>query len=126
MLEGRSGKIVNVSSIAGLATAVAATTPYAATKAAVIALTKRFALELGPHGINVNAICPGFVVIDMSVGSAVGDVDQLGGRAMLRRAGRPDDIAYAALFLASEEASFVAAQVLTVDGGRMDFLSHSA
>jgi 3-oxoacyl-[acyl-carrier protein] reductase len=126
MIERKSGKIVNISSIAALGTAAVGTTAYAATKAAMIALTKRCALEMGPHGINVNAICPGFVVTDMALGSAAGNVEQFSSRAVLRRVGRPEDVAYAALYLASEEASFVTAQVLTVDGGRMDFLSHSA
>jgi 3-oxoacyl-[acyl-carrier protein] reductase len=126
MIDRRSGKIVNIASIAGLGTALSDTTPYAATKAAVIALTKRLALELGPHGINVNAICPGFIRTDMAAAS----VDERGfeaiaGKAMLRRIGRPEDIAAAALFLASDEAGFITAQILTVDGGRTDFLSHS-
>ena len=126
MIERRSGKIVNIASIAGLGTALPNTTPYAATKAAVLALTKRLALELGPHGINVNAICPGFIRTEMAAAS----VDEHGfeaiaAKAMLGRIGRPEDIAAAALFLASDEADFITAQILTVDGGRTDFLSHS-
>jgi len=120
---------VNIASIAGFGTALADTTPYAATKAAVITLTKRFALELGPHGITVNAISPGFIRTDMATAMAGGDteamLDAVARKAMLRRVGLPEDIAYAVLFLASDEASFISAQVLTVDGGRMDFLSHS-
>ncbi len=126
MIERRSGKIVNIASIAALGTALPDTTPYAMTKAAVITLTKRLALELGPHGINVNAICPGFIRTEMAAAS----VDERGfeaiaGKAMLGRIGRPEDIAAAALFLASDEAAFITAQILTVDGGRTDFLSHS-
>jgi NAD(P)-dependent dehydrogenase (short-subunit alcohol dehydrogenase family) len=90
----------------------------------VIALTKRLALELGSHGINVNGICPGFIRTDMAPAS----VDERGfeviaGRAMLRRIGRPEDIAAAALYLASDEAAFITAQILTPDGGRTNFLS---
>ena len=129
MIERRCGRIVNIASIAGFGTALADTTPYAATKAAVITLTKRFALELGPHGITVNAISPGFIRTDMATAMAGGDteamLDAVARKAMLRRVGLPEDIAYAVLFLASDEASFISAQVLTVDGGRMDFLSHS-
>lgn len=130
MISQRYGKIINVSSIAAFGTTVAGTTPYAATKAAVVALTKRLALELGPHGINVNAICPGFIRTDMSLPAAPSEavqarVARLAGKAMLRRVGEPEDIARSALFLASDDSSFVTAQVLTVDGGRMDFLSHS-
>ena len=129
MIERRYGKIVNITSLAGLATAVAETTPYAITKAAAISLTKRLALELGPHGINVNAIAPGFVRTEML--QFLDDYDDrarletLSKKAILNRIGTPEDIANAALFLASDESSFITAQVFTVDGGRMDFLSHS-
>lgn len=130
MTARRYGKIVNISSIAAFGTAFADTTPYATTKAAAIALTKRLALELGPHGINVNAICPGSVRTEMSVSGGRAEELEAGlaniaSKAMLGRIGEPEDIAYSALFLASDEASFITAQVLTVDGGRTDFLSHS-
>ncbi|MFQ5899090.1 MAG: SDR family NAD(P)-dependent oxidoreductase [Candidatus Methylomirabilia bacterium] len=130
MIERRYGKIVNIASIAGLGTALPDTTPYAATKGAIIALTKRLALELGPHGITVNAIAPGFIRTDMTVSSgqreeAEAGLVNLASRAMLGRIGEPEDVAHSALFLASDEASFITGQVLTVDGGRTDFLSHS-
>lgn len=130
MMERRYGKIVNVSSIAALGTTMPDTTPYAATKAAVISLTKRLALELGPYGINVNAICPGFVRTEMAAsGRTPEEMDarfaSVVSKTMLGRVGEPEDIAYSALFLASDEASFITGQVLTADGGRMDFLSHS-
>ena len=130
MLERKQGKIVNVTSIAGLATAVADTTPYALSKAAVVSLTKRLAFELGPHGINVNGIAPGFVRTDMldSVGSThdAARIESMCQRAVLGRLGHPREIASVVLFLASEEASFMTGQVLTVDGGRVDFLSRSS
>jgi len=130
MIERRSGRIVNISSLAALGTAVAGTTPYAATKAAVLSLTKRAALELGGYGITVNAICPGFIRTDMlaSVGAPddAARIAALEKKTMLGRIGTPEDIAGCVVFLASEEASFVTAQVLTVDGGRLDFLTHSA
>jgi 3-oxoacyl-[acyl-carrier protein] reductase len=130
MIERRYGKIVNVSSIAALGTTMPDTTPYAATKAAVIALTKRLALELGPYGINVNAICPGFIRTEMAAsGRTPEEMDarfaSVVSKTMLGRVGEPEDIAYSALFLASDEASFITGQVLTADGGRTDFLSHS-
>ena len=132
MAERGAGKIVNISSLAGLGTAVPETTPYGLTKAAVISLTKRMAFELGPKGINVNAICPGFIQTDM-LASIAGSAESLAaslaapaGKAALGRVGQPDDIAGGALFLSSEESSFITAQVLTIDGGRMDFLTHSA
>jgi len=129
MIERHFGKIVNLSSIAGLGTAVLNSTPYAMTKAAVIALTKRLAFELGPDGINVNAITPGFIRTEM-LQLCGDDVDQarldaLSSKAVLNRIGTPEDIANAALFLASDESAFMTAQVLTVDGGRTDFMTHS-
>lgn len=130
MIQRHYGKIINISSVAGLGTAVSDNTPYAATKAAVNILTKRLALELGPHGINVNAICPGYVRTDMTLSTAPpeevkANFATAAGKAMLARIGAPEDIAHSVLFLASDEASFVTAQVLAVDGGRVDFLSHS-
>jgi len=130
MMKKRYGKIVNISSLAGLGTALVGTTLYAATKAAVIILTKRLALELGPHGINVNAIAPGHIMTDMTVaGRSPAEVKERSRyfeeHTMLRREGEPEDIANAVLFLASDEASFITGQVLTVDGGRTDFLTHS-
>jgi 3-oxoacyl-[acyl-carrier protein] reductase len=129
MIERRYGKIVNLSSLAGLGTAVAETTPYAITKAAVISLTKRLAFELGPHGINVNAIAPGFVRTEMlrflDNEEDRARLETLGKKAILNRVGTPEDIANTALFLASDESSYMTAQILTVDGGRMDFLTHS-
>ncbi len=129
MKQRRWGRIINLSSLAALGTALAGTTFYAATKAAVIILSRRFALELGPHGITVNAVAPGFIVTDMvTEGRSAGEVEKtlaaMAGKAMVRRTGHPDDIAHAVSFLASEQAGFVTAQVLTVDGGRMDYIGH--
>jgi len=128
MIARRYGKIINLSSIAGLGTAMLDTTPYAITKAAVVSLTKRLALELGPHGINVNAISPGVVRTEMLQLLEDRDrarIDMLSKKAILNRIGAPEDIAGVALFLASDESSYMTAQILTVDGGRMDFLTHS-
>ena len=131
MIQRRYGRIVNLASIAGLGTSFAGTSGYAATKAAVITLTKRLALELAVYNITVNAIAPGFIKTDMALRSGVttqarSDLEAITRKTMLGRLGEPEDIAHAALFLASDEASFITAQTLTVDGGRMDFLSHSA
>jgi NAD(P)-dependent dehydrogenase (short-subunit alcohol dehydrogenase family) len=127
MVERGYGRIVNIASVAGLVTNVVDNTPYAASKAAVITLTKRLALELGPHGVTANAICPGFIRTEMALW---GDADErlaaFASKAVVGRVGEPDDIAHAALFLASEEAGFITGQVITVDGGRTDFFSHSA
>lgn len=118
------GRIVNVASVAGLGTAAAGTTFYAATKAAVIVLTRRFAMELGPHGVTVNAVAPGFVPTDMAAGRTEADLAAIAAKAMVRRVGKPEDIANAVAFLVSPDSGFVTAQVLTVDGGRMDYIGH--
>jgi 3-oxoacyl-[acyl-carrier protein] reductase len=125
MKARRFGRIVNVASIAALGTAMAGTTFYAATKAAVVVLTRRFALELGAHGITVNAIAPGFVLTDMAAaGRTEADFAAIAARTMMRRIGRPEDIAHAVAFLVAPESGFLTAQVLTVDGGRMDYIGH--
>jgi len=130
MKARKSGSIVNLTSIAALGTAMQGTTFYAATKAAVSILTKRFALELGSFGINVNAVAPGFILTDMvAVGRTEEElrktVESMGTRTMLGRVGNPEDIASAVAFLASPDAAFITGQILTVDGGRTDFLTHS-
>ena len=130
MKARKSGSIVNLVSIAALGTAMQGTTFYAATKAAVVILTKRFALELGPLGITVNAVAPGFILTDMvSAGKTPEELRQLldavAARSVLGRTGTPDDVASVAAFLASPDAAFMTGQILTVDGGRMDFLTHS-
>ena len=124
MKARRFGRIINVASIAGIGMATPGTTFYAATKAAVIVLTRRFALDLGTHGITVNAIAPGFIASDMARQSGA-DFNAIAAKAMVRRVGTPEDIAAAAAFLASEDAGFITAQVLTVDGGRMDYVAHA-
>jgi NAD(P)-dependent dehydrogenase (short-subunit alcohol dehydrogenase family) len=123
------GRIVNLTSVAALGTAMAGTTFYAATKAAVIVLTRRFAMDLGPHGITVNAIAPGFIITEMATaGRSEEEMARvnaaIAAKAMTGRVGRPEDIANAAAFLCSPDSGFVTAQVLTVDGGRMDYTGH--
>ncbi|HZS51049.1 MAG TPA: 3-oxoacyl-ACP reductase family protein [Bryobacterales bacterium] len=129
MKEKKSGSIVNITSIAALGTAMHGTTFYAATKAAVIILTKRFALELGPFGVNVNAVAPGFIQTDMTFAGRTPEEAQqvsesMKSRTMLGRVGKPEDIASVVAFLASPDARFVTGQILTADGGRLDFLTH--
>jgi 3-oxoacyl-[acyl-carrier protein] reductase len=123
MRAHRWGRIINIASVAGIGVSTPGTTFYSATKAAVLSLTRRFALVLGVDGITVNAIAPGFIATEMAAQSGA-DFDAIAARAMLRRVGTPEDIAGAAAFLASEEAAFITAQVLTVDGGRTDYIAH--
>jgi 3-oxoacyl-[acyl-carrier protein] reductase len=129
MRQRRYGRIVNVSSIAALGTGLPGNAFYAASKAEVAILTKRFAMELGPHNVTVNAVAPGFVHTDLTQGGrGAGDwqatEQRFAAKAMLGRIGEPDDIANAIAFLAAPESGWITAQMLTVDGGRMDYIGH--
>ena len=130
MQKRRSGSIVNVSSIAGFGNISGLRTFYSATKAAVMTMTKRFALELGPDNINVNSVAPGLIRTDLLVQLNPPQeldrvIQEFAGRSVLGRIGEPEDIAAAVAYLASSEARFVTGQILTVDGGRTDYLSSS-
>ena len=129
MKERNYGRIVNIASNAAIGTALPGTTFYAATKSEVLILTRRFAMELGRSGITVNAVCPGWIVTDMARRGASEEaftqrVASMGERTMVGRVGAPEDIAAAVAFLVGPDAGFVTAQVLTVDGGRMDYIGH--
>jgi 3-oxoacyl-[acyl-carrier protein] reductase len=87
-------------------------------------------MELGPFGITVNAVAPGFILTDLVKEGRTEEeylaiVRGLTDVTMVRRTGAPDDIANAVAFLAAKEAGFITAQVLTVDGGRMDYIAHA-
>ncbi len=124
------GRIVNISSVAGFGTTgFPGNHFYASTKAEVNILTKRFALELGRHGITVNAVAPGFTRTDMTQGGKTdaqwSEIEAGFARvAMTGRVGEASDIANAVAFFAAPEASWITAQVLAVDGGRMDYIAH--
>ncbi len=116
MMRQRSGRIVNVSSVSGIA-GQGGQTNYAASKAGVIGFTKSLAKELGARGITVNAVAPGFVLTDLTADLSE-DLKQRGVEATpLGRMGQPEEIAHAVAFLASDLASFITGEVLTVDGG---------
>ena len=120
----RSGRIVNISSMAGL-TAAPFSGPYSASKAGVIGMTRALAMDLGPWGITVNALCPGLVGTSRAFLSASPDVDETAlmaqrGRSIpVGRVGMPGDIAAAVAFLASPEAGYITGQAIPIDGGGM-------
>lgn len=116
MVERRSGRIINASSIVGIAGNFGQTN-YAATKAGVIGMTKTWARELGPKGITVNAVAPGFIATDMVKKMPENVLQGMRDRTPLKRLGEPRDVANAYLFLASAEADFINGAVLSVDGG---------
>ncbi|BDP44013.1 short-chain dehydrogenase (plasmid) [Deinococcus aetherius] len=118
-----SGRIVNISSGAGLGVSLTGIQAYASAKAAQIGLTRQLAHELGPFGITVNNVAPGFVRSNPTTERQWGSYGEEGQRRLvegiaLKKLGTPDDIAHAVLFFASEYAGWITGQVLSVDGGK--------
>jgi 3-oxoacyl-[acyl-carrier protein] reductase len=116
MMKARAGSIINMSSIVGLR-GNAGQAAYAASKAGIIGFTKSIAAEIGSRGIRCNAIAPGFIETDMTHYLNEGSTEKWTEKIPLQRFGKPDDIANAALFLASDLSTYVTGQVLSVDGG---------
>ena len=114
---GAGGRIVNVASMAAkLGTPGEAA--YAASKAAVVALSRIAAMELGPHGVTVNAVCPGYVLTEMGAGTRTADqIAAWTAKSPLGRLGDPGDVASAVAFLASDGGSYMTGQALNVTGG---------
>ena len=119
MVERRAGRIVNITSTAAFLPR-AGGAHYAASKAAIVGFTRALALEVAPHGITVNAVAPGIVDTEQSR-QELDDEDfrELATQIPLGRIGRPNDVAGAVLYFASEEASWVTGQTLLVNGGRL-------
>jgi 3-oxoacyl-[acyl-carrier protein] reductase len=123
MKAARAGRIINISSGAGLGVSLTGIQAYASAKAAQIGLTRQLAHELGPWGITVNNIAPGFVRSNPTTERQWESYGADGQRALieniaLRRLGTPDDIAWGVLFFASDFAGWITGQVLSIDGGK--------
>lgn len=123
MKQARSGRIVNISSRAGLEISLTGIQAYASAKAAQIGLTRQLAHELGPWGITVNSVAPGFVRSNPTTETQWQSYGEEGQRRLvdsiaLKRLGASDDIAHAVMFLASDFAGWITGQTLSVDGGK--------
>ena len=116
MMKRRSGRIINITSVVGM-TGNRGQANYAASKAGLIGLSKSVAKEYASRNILVNCIAPGFIETDMTRALPEGARDALLGAIALGRLGQPEDVASAALFLASDLARYITGQVLVVDGG---------
>ena len=116
MLRARFGRIINISSVSGLI-GNPGQTNYSASKAGLIGLTRSLSRELAKRKVTVNAIAPGFIESDMT--AALGDsiLGEVKKRIPIQRVGKPEEVAAAALFLASPDAAYITGHVLTVDGG---------
>lgn len=118
-----AGRIVTISSGAGLRPSLTGIQAYSSAKHALVGLTKQLALELGPFGITVNSVAPGFVLSNPNTQRQWDSYSpdrqaQLVASTHMRRLGQPEDIAAAVLFLAADEAGWISGQILSVDGGR--------
>ena len=123
MKAARSGRIINISSGAGLGISLTGIQAYASAKAAQIGLTRQLAHELGPWGITVNSVAPGFVRSNPATERQWESYGAAGQRALvdaiaLKRLGTSEDIAHGVLFFASEQANWITGQVLAIDGGK--------
>ena len=116
MIKNQSGRIINISSMWGIAGA-SCEVHYSASKSALIGFTKALAKEVGPSGITVNCIAPGY--IDTEMNSSIDDesVAEIVEATPMGRKGRPEDVSALAIFLAGENADFITGQVISVDGG---------
>lgn len=118
MVQQNGGRIINTASVAGIA-GRASRADYCSSKGGLITFTRSLAYEVGKNNITVNAIAPGFIVTDMTRDLVERARPKIVERTALKRLGSPDDIAEMAVFLASDRAGFITAQVICVDGGEI-------
>jgi meso-butanediol dehydrogenase / (S,S)-butanediol dehydrogenase / diacetyl reductase len=121
MKERRQGSIINIASVAGIRSG-AGGNAYSASKAALINFTQTGASEVGASNVRINAICPGLIETDMTkpvfdYAHSIGKGSRLGSKCELKRPAKPEEVAWAILFLASDEASYITGQAIPVDGG---------
>lgn len=116
MMKQRYGRIVNLSSVTGLMGNMGQTN-YAAAKAGILGMTKSYAREVASRGITVNAVAPGFIDTDMTEAMPEGAKDKIITGIPMGRTGKPEDVAEAVAFLASEQAGYITGETLRVDGG---------
>ena len=116
MIKQKSGRVINISSVVGVA-GNAGQTNYSASKAGIIGFTKSLAREVASRNILVNAVAPGFIATDMT--SILNDAqkENINAQIPLKRMGTAEDVANLVKFLASDEASYITGQVINVDGG---------
>jgi 3-oxoacyl-[acyl-carrier protein] reductase len=118
MLKQEKGSIINISSISGLAqVSTLAHVDYVVSKAGLIGLTRSLAVALAPY-VNVNAICPGTIETDMTASLSKETKEFSASESLLKRLGTPEDVAKAAVFLASGDSNFITGEIITVAGGR--------
>lgn len=116
MMKQRSGRIINMSSVVGVM-GNAGQVNYSASKAGIIGLTKSMAKEIGSRGVTVNAVAPGYIETDMTNELSDSVKEKILEGVPLKRMGKPEDIAEACTFLASDKASYITGQVIGINGG---------